>query len=279
MGYSIQRARPPASAAVQAGQIPALRPVQVELFPGFAVELDLTDEMPRQVLRNVAGYEAPCPQLLRQFCTSPGDVFFDVGANFGYFSYYLLAHAPHAVVHSFEPNADHVRRQRAVAARYAPDRYFPHQLGLSDQPGEVTLTMSTIDSGWSTFGTNPHFTGQEQTLRTQVTPVVSFDGWCASQGLVLPATPSWVMKMDIEGYEVRALRGMEKALRGRAFKAVLVEVLDHTLNFCGSSAGELFSTMQRAGYVPFDVWLQPTVQQPQEARNVLFLPANAPSGA
>ena len=103
-------------------------------------------------------------------------------------------------------------------------------------------------------------------------PVTSFDAWCTAQNLALPATPSWVAKMDVEGFEPKVLRGMNAALKAHAFKAVLVEVLDHTLNFCGATAEEVFDLMDRTDYAPFDIWLQPTKRQAKEARNVLFLP-------
>ena len=136
----------------------------------------------------------------------------------------------------------------------------------------LTLTVSSINTGWSTFGPNPDFKGLDETLTVHRVPVMSFDGWRATQNLPLPTVPSWVVKMDVEGFEPKVLLGMSEALRAHAFKALLIEVLDHTLNFCGSSAQEVFDLMDRAGYAPFAVDPQPTERHAQEARNVLFLP-------
>ena len=272
-GYSIHRIGGPPAPPPPLIRCPPLQPLRVELFPGWPVELDLSDDVQRQALHAGAGYEAPGPQLLRSFCNTPGTTFFDIGANFGYYSHFMLAHCPHVSVHSFEPNPTHARSQQAVANNeLAAGRYFPHQLGLSDGAGELALTVSSINTGWSTFGSNPDFKGLENSLATHRVPVMSFDAWCAEQKISLPSTPAWVAKLDVEGFEPKVLRGMEGALRAHAFKVLLIEVLDHTLNFCGSSAEELFGIMGRAGYAPFDEHLQPTERQAREARNVIFLP-------
>ncbi|MEN9634960.1 MAG: hypothetical protein RL077_3364 [Verrucomicrobiota bacterium] len=272
LGYSVHRiARPPAAPSPPLSCVP-LQPVRVELFPNWPVELTLSDTIQRHALVAGVNYEAPSPQLLRTFCSPAGSVFFDLGANFGYYSYYLLSQCPQLTVHSFEPNPTHLRGQRTAAAELAADRYFPHQIGLADRDGELTLTTSSIDTGWSTFGPNPAFKGIEETLTLQRVPVTSFDAWCQRENLALPSTPLWVAKIDVEGFEPKVLRGMSAALNGHAFKAVLVEVLDHTLNFCNETAEDVFVLMDRSGYTPFDIWLQPTVRQAREARNVLFLP-------
>ena len=89
----------------------------MELFPGFPVGLDLADGVQRRALLDGPAYEAPGPALLRSFCTADETVFFDIGANFGYYSYYMLQHSAHTAVHSFEPNPAHVARQVGRAAR------------------------------------------------------------------------------------------------------------------------------------------------------------------
>ncbi len=270
LGYSIRRtAAPPAPTPPPS---PTLRPVAVELFPGWPVELSLGDTIQRHALTAGSSYEAPTPQLLRSFCGTPGTIFFDIGANFGYYSYYLLSTCPQLTVYSFEPNPLHLPGHRSVAERLAAGRYFPVHAGLGDQEGDLALTVSSLDSGWSTLGRNPSFEGIRETLSTHRVPVTRFDTWRAVQGLTLPSRPSWVAKIDVEGFETKVLEGMADALEAHAFKALVVEVLDHTLNFCGTTAEEVFARMDRAGYAPFDVWLQPTRRHPQEARNVLFLP-------
>jgi FkbM family methyltransferase len=270
LGYSIARLPPPPGPPVQPVRSPPLRPLLVELFPGFPVGLDLADGVQRRALLDGPAYEAPGPALLRSFCTADETVFFDIGANFGYYSYYMLQHSAHTAVHSFEPNPAHVARQQAVAR--AHPRYQPHQIGLGDRNSELSLTVSALDSGWSTFGENPDFKGLESTLVTHRVPVTTFDAWCAQHGLALPKSPMWVAKIDVEGYEPRVLRGMVQALKAQAFKVVLIEILDHTLNFCGSSAADVFRLFDESGYAPFDERLQPTSLQPREARNVIFLP-------
>jgi hypothetical protein len=79
--------------------------------------------------------------------------------------------------------------------------------------------------------------------------VVTFDEWRRERGIALPGRPSWVLKMDIEGFEAHAIAGMAEALGARAFRGIVMELNEYTLSLCGSSVAEVRDRLAGLGYV------------------------------
>jgi FkbM family methyltransferase len=252
------------------GVIKRVRPlrVQTELFPRLYVPLDLSDDIQRCVFWQGADYERPVPGQLATLCDD-ASLFFDIGANFGYYSYYILQAHPKATVYSFEPNPRLYEQQvQACTLSRVQRRFFPQHLGLSDRAETLTLHISPNDSGHSTFGDHPDVAP----VAAAHVAVTRFDDWRERAGLPMPERPSWVAKIDVEGYEPRVLAGMEQALARRAFKALCIEVNSFTLRFCGSSSAELYAMLRGHGYAAYDEAFRPATPQPDELRNIFFLP-------
>jgi len=188
-------------------------------------------------------FERPTAQKLDRWAEDATH-FFDIGSNYGFFSFLMLSHRPALEVHAFEPNP--ATFARLDAARIANRLATLHtwNIGLSDSQGKLALHSGVGDSGHSTFGPHP---GLSESNLAEVN-VLSFDHWCDAQKLVRPSRPRWVAKIDVEGFEVRVLRGMREAIRARAFAGLVVEVNEFTLGFCGSSGAELRETLRDGGY-------------------------------
>jgi FkbM family methyltransferase len=245
-----------------------------ELFPGVKVKLNFRDDSSRAAWWHGFRYERPFPQVLRDLCAEDVDVFFDVGANLGFYSYLILSYCPHVKVFSFEPNPDNFSVLMDAKSRNSLENSFPFNIGLSDQPGELDLTVDINSSGHSVFGAeHPDFNRESSSLRTHRIPVRRFDDWFVEQSF--PDTMRAVVKLDIEGFEIRALAGMASALRSGMFKALVVEVMAKTLRLSGSTPHELGDFLAGFGYLPFDLDLQPTQIRADDARNLVFLPAGA----
>ena len=99
--------------------------------------------------------------------------------------------------------------------------------------------------GHSTFSPHPARGPVELDVEVRV---LTFDAWRLERGLALPTRPSWVLKMDIEGFEPRAIEGMDEALSARAFRGLVVELNDYTLGLCGSSTAEVRDALAQRGY-------------------------------
>jgi FkbM family methyltransferase len=144
------------------------------------------------------GYEPETSLLLARLNHGPS-VFYDIGANWGYFSL-LVAAAPGFTgkIHAFEPNtvsrADLIA---TIAAAGLGDMVTPHALALTDFTGESHLragaSFRTGLAGLSTAGDGTRIT------------VKRLDD------LELP--PPTCLKIDVEGAEAAVLRGAARVLR------------------------------------------------------------------
>jgi FkbM family methyltransferase len=226
---------------------PALLPrhIDVELLHGVRAKLDLKDGAHHATYWQGTRYEYPTPQILSEWAATPGAVFFDIGSNYGWFSFFLASEFPHLTIHSFEPNPPTFAMLKGIAERNNLRKIHAWNLGLGDENTSAQLNFDGVDSGHSSFGADPTL-GQKTTIEI---PIETFDGWRKRAGLELPASPSWLAKIDVEGFEPRVVRGMQEALSARAFRGLAVEFLADTLEHCNSSAGELLELITRHGYV------------------------------
>jgi FkbM family methyltransferase len=186
-------------------------------------------------------YEAPTPQVLRRWLRE-ADQFFDIGANYGWFSYLALSSST-AEVHAFEPNGGLVQQMLATKSANKLARFHPHQLGLSNEATELHLRVQESHTGYSTFGPHPDLRNNNTAVR-----VVPFDQWRAEVGMDLPGRPSWVAKIDVEGFETKVLQGMSESLCAQAFIGLAVELNSFTLDFCGTSTAEVVALLADSGY-------------------------------
>jgi FkbM family methyltransferase len=147
---------------------------------------------------------------------SRGGVLFDVGANYGLLSFGLAKKFGEAVhFHLFEPNPSLVRSIVRTRELYHPVHLVVNEAAVSDETGFVL------------FDVDPGQTGRSHIDEAVGSPVPSIkldDYINAAQVERID-----LMKVDIEGYELSALRGAELALKGRIVKAVYFEYFEKCL--------------------------------------------------
>jgi FkbM family methyltransferase len=180
-------------------------------------------------------------------------------------------------IYAFEPNPANFNVLLETKARNHLGALLPQNIGLSDAAENMTLTVEGASSGHSTFGVNPEFDFKHGEFAKHDIPLESLDVWASNRGVAL-APMRTVVKMDIEGFELRALKGMKAALDRKAFSAIIVEVCEHTLRFCSTCPMELAALLGNYGYWPHDVFLKPTRILHNEFRNLVFLPGSQPAG-
>jgi FkbM family methyltransferase len=214
-----------------------------EVVPGIFARLDFRQNVARFTWWSGRRYEAPTPQVIVNWLAD-AEKFFDVGANCGWFSYLALSSSK-AEVHAFEPIPSLIEQMRATKSVNGLDRFHLHQMGVGDANEELRFHLIADETSYSTFGPHPDFVADPGVA----VPVVTFDQWCEEEGLALPDRPSWVLKIDTEGFEAKALRGMKKALTAHAFLGIAIEMNAFCLEFCGSSIAEVEQLLNDAGYV------------------------------
>lgn len=238
--------------------------VETELFPGIHMTLNLRDSTQAATYWQGERFESPTSQIFTRWVGQGGAMFFDIGSNYGFFSYCLLSKFPELGVNAFEPNPKTFALVQSIKERNHLDRMRVWNMGLGDQEARLTLHPGETDSGHSTFGQHPELTAALGEIQ-----VLPFDVWRARQNLPLPAQPRWIAKIDVEGFELNVLRGMTEALSARAFLGLSVEINENTLKFCGASGEEIFALLNQHGYRLMD--RQVGAGAPIE--NAFFVPA------
>jgi FkbM family methyltransferase len=133
----------------------------------------------------------------------------DIGANRGQFALVARQCQPKARVISFEPLPAAAAKFRAVFAD--DDRVTLHEVAIGPAPGNATIHVSKRDDSSSllpiTSTQTALFPGTEEaaTIIVRVAPLREFI-------LVPDILPPALLKLDVQGFEMEALRGCEDML-------------------------------------------------------------------
>jgi FkbM family methyltransferase len=165
----------------------------------------------------------------------PDDVFYDVGACIGMFALHAARRAKQVI--AFEPEPVFQKHLAANCAINEIKNIIVLPYAVSDQSQKMVL-FSDGDSGKSPSLANDGFHGQvEVEART-------LDDLVKDQGIPYPN----VMKMDIEGAEILALRGMQQVFKTHPPRAIFIEIHPVLLTNFGSSMEELLNLLKQSGY-------------------------------
>jgi FkbM family methyltransferase len=176
-------------------------------------------------------YEAQAAAFLAPR-VKPGMTCFDVGANVG--AYVLqLGHwsAPSGKIVAFEPNSG----AREVLAKHIEwnglaGRVTVVPSAVSSAPGESVLYAEGADGMSRLAEANRGLRGAAVEL---IVPVTSFDAWCNTNQM-------WpdVLLLDIEGFEIEALRGARETL-ARSKPLIVVEMHPNVWHTSNASRPEV----------------------------------------
>lgn len=164
------------------------------------------------------------------------DVLFDIGANVGM----VALHAANICdTVAFEPDPS-FKRRLDVNMALNPDRKFAlEHIAVSDTDGLGVLYTDGDD------GNSPSLANHGTERGSLAVPTRSLDSLVAEGRLPLPT----VIKLDIEGAEILALRGSKQLLTGpQRPRALFIEVHDTCLPGFGSSADDVYALLRDSGY-------------------------------
>jgi FkbM family methyltransferase len=176
--------------------------VRVEAGPARGILLELNPRTGQAYLRGEP--EIATPQVLAEFLR-PGMVFYDLGANIGFFS--LMAArlvGTGGRVISFEPDAQVAARLRRNIELNGFSNITVVEAGVWSASEEVCFVPSDPTSPEG--GTGRFVAGQDQTLGTR-TRCIALDDFVQS------SPPPDAIKFDVEGAEIEALRGAKRLLQ------------------------------------------------------------------
>ena len=187
--------------------------------------------------------EIPVQEALRRLL-GEGDVFYDVGANVGFFS--LLAArlvGPPGRVYAFEPVADSAEAIRANAALNGFGNLSVLEKAVAAESGRERLLV-VEDLSWSRLDRGRQH--PRAAARVDV-DVVALDD-LVSAGELPPPT---LVKIDVEGAELSVIEGMRSTIEHHR-PAVVCELHDTGAEVAGAFAGLGYEVANLEGKHPVD---------------------------
>ena len=185
-------------------------------------------------------YEAGAAEFLRTHI-APGAVIFNVGANVGVLTLQLAQWAgPTGRVLAFEPNPHAVK----ILKRNLRLNRFDRQVELvpfaiGDVTRDITFHVHGADGMARAETPNPLLPITEA-IHAHVTTLDSFSE-------IRQLIPDWVV-MDIEGWEVAALRGARRLLKGKSKRIeVVVEFHPSAWSWSGESKARMEGLLSELG--------------------------------
>jgi FkbM family methyltransferase len=187
--------------------------------------------------------------LLRRILFA-GAVAVDAGANIGIYSQFLSrCIGSTGIVHSFEPSAENFRRLQSATRKLANVRVS--QAAVGEHTGKSTLYLSdklNVDH-------RTYITGGDSRHAVPIDIVALDDYFKPGQRVDL-------IKMDIQGYELHALRGAKRVLEENPDINLLLEFWPWGLEQADVHWHELIDTLRgfsmdvtvvrTSGLIPFD---------------------------
>lgn len=215
---------------------------------------------------NLVSFEEPfdvMPRLLKGHNVTG---IIDAGASNGRISKRLLRKFPAAQAYAFEPNPFYAE----TLNQYAKDepRFHPQFLALSDSEGQATLHVT--ESPGSTSLLTPGKRLQEilpegaSVKNDEEVELVTIDNWAQRNGDLAIE----LMKFDIQGAELKALRGAVNTLQNSTL-IVYTEISFNPLYEGSAIYSEIDLFLREHGFALYDMY------KPKYHPNGLIMWANA----
>jgi len=213
------------------------RSVCIQTLFGFAIKCDRTDYIGRSII--FTGVWEPLIAQTIRHCLKDGDLCIDIGANIGFDTLVMataVGHDGHVI--AIEPDWTNIM---SLIANLKLNRIANVELlsiGVGSEHGSAILNVGG-QRGHSNF--RP---GQDVEIDHQSVAIAPIKAVLASSRDRIR-----LIKLDIEGFEYNALKGLGDLLQRT--DVVLCEIDDNFLSECGSSSRELFDLMRSFGFTSY----------------------------
>jgi FkbM family methyltransferase len=182
-------------------------------------------------------------QLLKMIL-SAGDVVVDAGANIGVYSQFLSrCVGATGVVHSFEPSPENFERLVSATRKLANVRLSQAAVGESSRRSELYLSDKlNVD--------HRTYTIDGDSRRAVLIDITALDDYFK------PGQRVDLIKMDIQGYELHALRGANRVLADNHSAKLLLEFWPYGLKQARANWIELIDTLKTKNMAVYQVTKQ-----------------------
>jgi FkbM family methyltransferase len=179
--------------------------------------------------------------LLKLVSSRRGMVFYDVGANYGYYCLKLARVVGH--IHAFEPVANSYRILLDNLSRNGLENVTAHKVALGETNGIREMHIYTSSGNNSLFPVQFARYHSARMLRREAVNVVALDSVLRGAQL----EPPDVVKVDIEGGELWALKGARDTIDNYQ-PALLIECLEPLCATAGYRRSDLLSELDQHHY-------------------------------
>lgn len=200
------------------------------------MNLDLQDKI--QLWMYFDLYDVDELKVLRNLLR-PGDVFLDIGAHVGWYTLHAAQLVgPSGRVDAFEALPANANALKANVERNGFQQVWVNACAVSDKSGEIDLYAPPKgESGWGSAVASDK-------RRKLTVPALTIDEYMSSR---LQDRPVRLAKLDIEGHEPYALKGMLETLR-RNRPALLLEMNCPMLERAGYTPDYIRDLLEPLGY-------------------------------
>ena len=169
-----------------------------------------------------------------------GDVFVDIGANIGYYSFLASScMGNNGTIYSFEPSLREFRRFVKGISDNNCKNIIPSNIAISDTNGIQTFTLSKHHTGLNKLNLNQSI----EKFNFKV-PTNKFDDFF----YLMNIRQIDLMKIDVEGAELLVLFGMKNTLKEKKINKIIVEITPKFLSEFSHSRTQLYDFMKDLDY-------------------------------
>lgn len=226
-----------------AGKYGPVKPLIINDFFGAKFYCHLREHMGGQIFFR-GSYSGAQLDIVKKILPVDG-VFLDLGANQGEFTVFAAQVARRGRVVSFEPvkmNLDRLFKNIKIN-RFTNVDIIPYALGEEDEELPLFDASDLFSDGTIHEGLHTLYPSDERGKNAGLTQVRRLDDLLSE--LALPKVD--LIKMDIEGAELFALRGGIKTLEGYK-PSIILEIDDSTCRSAGYQPEEIVVFLEELGY-------------------------------
>jgi FkbM family methyltransferase len=215
-------------------------PFQVSWFDGLQLALIPGNETSRSVF--VTGCYEPNEFCLLSRLLKPGMTFIDIGANMGLYTLFAARRIGESgCVVAIEPSTREMRILTNNVEQNALRSVKLYPMAVSDRESEAELLVASLqNSGHNTLGAFGYNTALDHKEKVRA---MRLDELVQSEKL----SRVDVIKMDIEGAELAAMRGAGDTLQ-RFRPVMLFELSDRALQHQNSTSADVLALLGQYGY-------------------------------
>jgi FkbM family methyltransferase len=172
-----------------------------------------------------------------------GDQFIDIGANSGLFTIFAAKRVgEEGKAFAFEPTDTTYAKLCANIALNKFSNVSAYQLAISSKNEELEFyTLSEGFDAWNSLA-KPIIKKEYKVLNVKAIQIDSLGDFGISLDDIA------LVKIDVEGWELKALKGGENCLSNEKSPTLMIEFADEHAKNAGASCRELYSFLESLGY-------------------------------